>query len=406
MFSRLTNIMIKLIFVLVFVIISTSVSAYDLGPVKVHGFISQGFSLSSGNNFLGESTSGSFDSSMGAINLLWSPDPGVYFSTQLISRNYGDSEINEEDLALDYGLIGVDLFTGRNNQIDMRVGLLKIPMGLFGKTRDIPVTYPGVVLPQVIYAEWTRNSFLRSKGAAIEYKHNSLIGSINMEAQFGEVRMPRNQISGANDSNVTSVPDPKFLAASLMYNSPENMFFAGMSRLLVDYKSNSSSNSGITTMHSSNENLITTDIFSAGINYNSWVLTSEYMRRKNDIKNTFDLYNSGTDVLINSFELKQENISDAYYVQIEKMFTSQISGFIRNDHRYVVTSVGKTTSNYTNSYVIGANWRPTPSILVKAEYHNIEGGSADMIQIDDNPDKSNGYDRYWDLFMLQFIYSF
>ena len=38
----------------------------------------------------------------------------------------------------------------------------------------------------------------------------------------------------------------------------------------------------------------------------------------------------------------------------------------------------------------------------------IPGGTYKVNQrmIDDNPDKINGYDRYWDLFMLQFIYSF
>ena len=397
---------LRVVATLALVIISTSAVAFELGPVKVRGFLSQGFSLSSGNNFLGESTEGSFDSSMGAINFLWSPDPGVYFSAQLISRNYGESPINEEDLALDYGLIGVDLFTDRNNQIDLRAGLLKIPMGIYGKTRDIPVTYPGVVLPQVLYAEWTRNSFLRSKGIGTEYKHNSLIGSINIEGQLGEVRMPRNQISGDNDPSVTNVPDPNFVALKAMYTTPNNMFFAGRSLLFVDYRSYSSSESGGLRIDSTNDNLITTDISFAGLNINSWSLTAEYMRRKNDIKNTFAMYNSGTNTLVNSFELEHENISKAYYVQLEKMFGSKHSGYIRNDNKYVVKSMGKTASNYTNSYVFGFNWRPTSKILIKAEHHYIDGGSADMVLIDDNPNKADGYDRYWDLYLLQFIYSF
>ncbi len=406
MFSRLTSYIFKMSFVLALAVSSGTSSGFDLGPVKVHGFISQGFSLSSGNNFLGESTSGSFDSSMAAVNFLWAPDPGVYFSGQLISRNYGDFSINEEDLAVDYALMNVDLFTDISNEFDLRFGLLKIPMGMYGQTRDIPVTFPGVVLPQVIYAERTRNSFLRSEGAAIEYKHNSMIGSLNIEAQAGQIRMPRNEMYDISSSRIFNVPDPGFLATKVMYHSPQDMFFAGISRLLIDYKTYSSSTVEPFRIDSTNDNLITTDIFSAGINIGSWVLTSEYMRRKNDFTNTSYMYSAGTGNLITSFEYKDINVADAYFVQVEKMIGPQLSAFIRNDHGYVVTANGKTTNNYTNSYVIGTNWRPTSNILLKAEYHNIEGASADMILIDDNPNKINGYDRYWDLFMLQFIYSF
>ena len=383
----MTVMSLRVLAVLLLVIISTSASSVDLGQVKVHGFLSQGFSISSGNNFLGDSTSGSFDSSMGAVNFLWSPDPGIYFSTQLISRNYGDLYVNEEDLALDYALVGVDLFANGSTELDLRAGFLKIPMGIYNETRDIPSTYSGVVLPQVIYPERIRNSLMRSKGAALEFNHLNPLGSVNAKAQVGKVRMSVNKLLDTDDSYV---PDLNFIAWKVMYNSPENMFFAGMSRLKVDYETY--------RPNSVNKGPRSYDIFSAGLNLNTWTVTAEYQRRNYSGKNT----SSG--LFENVFEY--ENISDAYYVQLEKMFNARFSAFIRNDHKYDITSNGKTDNNYTNSHVIGANWRPTHSILIKAEYHNIEGGSADMIEQADNPDKGNSFDRYWDMFMLQFIYSF
>ena len=381
MFSKLTKLKFKILLLPIILFWSGLVYGYDIGPVKMHGFVSQGFSLSSGNNFLGESTSGSFDLTMGAVNFLWSPDPGIYFSTQIISRNYGDSVINEEELEIDYGLAGFDLFANGTTEIDLRLGLLKIPMGIFGKTRDIPITYSGVILPQVIYPEWRRNSFLRSKGAALEFNNMSQWGAFNFEAQFGEVRM-----TSSLDSN-TKVPDPEFVAWKLMYNSPENMFFAGMSQMLVDIES--SSNSGTTL------NKTTATVYSLGFNYHSWMFTTEYLHNRYDTKST----------LLNGYQVKDESISTAYSIQLEKMFTSKVSGFIRNDHKYVDRSLGKSLQNYTNVNIIGVNWRPTSSILVKAEYHNIEGGWADYTAVD-NPNKVNDADRYWDLFMLQFVYSF
>lgn len=116
---------------------------------QVHGFASQGFVLSEGNNYFGDSTSGSFDFYEVGLNGSLSLNQELLVSAQGILREAGSGDTAKP--RLDYALLDWRFSEMRRGAAGLRVGRVKNPLGLFNDTRDVVFTRPGVLLPQSIY---------------------------------------------------------------------------------------------------------------------------------------------------------------------------------------------------------------------------------------------------------------
>lgn len=403
----------KFYILLVFLLPSLSYSI-QLGDVTSHGFVSQGFISSSHNNFLGESSNGSFDFGQAAVNFSYPINNRMVFSTQLISRNYGNNKLNNEDLALDYGLINLNLVSGYENELKIKFGQVKTPMGLYGHVRDIPSVYSGAILPQTMYAEWSRSSMLRSRGGLIKYEHRAPAGNISFEYLNGKMEYPENSYYAYNYLNgyryPVEAPNPDVWVARLFYRSPSDLFFFGLTKVKINEVliSDFYSEEFLYDFYRVNTGEMDARFYSFGMNYGMFAFTTEYLRVQ---KNTHSALNA-TSLVDSSLDIDakyySELVSDSYYAQIEAKFENDICLFYRYEHKYINTGLGKSvTGNFSEINVIGGSWHIDQNFILKAEYHNIDGGYGDMLDPADNPNKhSDGVDRYWSMGIVQLIYSF
>lgn len=146
-------------------------AAQELGDgVQAHGFVSQSLVYTSDNNVGGDSDDGIASElrELGA-NLSWRVHPDWLISAQALARWAGSSD--EGDLRLDYGFVDHTLYSNGEDQLGIRIGKIKNPYGFYNTTRDVAHTRPGILLPQAVYIDELRNTFL----AAPAYRSTAML---------------------------------------------------------------------------------------------------------------------------------------------------------------------------------------------------------------------------------------
>jgi hypothetical protein len=141
-------------------------AAYDLPlpaafPFDVHAFVSQGFLLSTGNNYLARSKDGSFEFAEAAINVTKSLTDEFRVGMQLFSRKVGPTGSYApyfDWYYLDYHV--TDWF-------GIRAGRTKIPFGLYNESNDVDAGHVPVLLPQSIYPSHNRDILLAVTGGEL-----------------------------------------------------------------------------------------------------------------------------------------------------------------------------------------------------------------------------------------------
>ncbi len=128
------------------------------GPIQVHGFVSQGFIKSTGNNYLAESKRGSFELTEGALNFTAALSDRLRVGFQLFVRDLGpvgNYTPKMDWLYLDYRFA---------DALGLRAGRVKIPFGLYNEINDVDSARVPVLLPQSIYPIGNRDFLLAQTG--------------------------------------------------------------------------------------------------------------------------------------------------------------------------------------------------------------------------------------------------
>ena len=165
------------------VIYSAPLQGFELPEsLQFHGFLSQGYSLTSGNNnFFGHSENdGSLDYTEIGANASWLPLNHLQLSGQLLFRRAG--AIDPESLRLDYGLLDYSFISDETDRWGLRLGRIKNPEGFYNETRDVPFTKPSILLPQSIYPDNVRSLQLSSDGFYIYGERRSDYGDFFLNA--------------------------------------------------------------------------------------------------------------------------------------------------------------------------------------------------------------------------------
>ena len=135
-----------------------------LDGLQVHGFLTQGYFLTSSNRVFGHSEGdGSLDFIEAGINASWTPLPRLQLAVQPLFRRAGAG--HDSDFEPDFGLIDYALFSTADRQLGLRLGRIKNPLGLYNDTRDVAFTRPSILLPESIYLDSARELFVSSDGA-------------------------------------------------------------------------------------------------------------------------------------------------------------------------------------------------------------------------------------------------
>jgi hypothetical protein len=133
----------------------------DLPELQLHGFISQGYLLSSSNNYLADTSRGSFDFSEVGLNLTLPATDRLRLGMQLFSRKLGP--LGDYRPVFDWYYLDYHW----RDWFGVRAGRVKLPFGLYNDTSDIDSARTAILLPQSVYPAQNRDFLLAQTGVEV-----------------------------------------------------------------------------------------------------------------------------------------------------------------------------------------------------------------------------------------------
>jgi len=147
--------------VLLALVFPCAVSASDAGPVRINGFISQGYLNSQENNVFGDTKGGTTQFNELGLTFNTQLNDKLRAGAQILSRDLGD--VGNNELTLDWGFADYHY----RDALGLRLGKVKLPMGLYNEGRDSDFLRNMVFLPQSIYDETKRDLLVAYQGAGL-----------------------------------------------------------------------------------------------------------------------------------------------------------------------------------------------------------------------------------------------
>ncbi len=196
--------------------------------LATHGFISQGFLWSSGNNYLAQSKKGSFEFTEVGLSIAADLGGGFTAGIQFFSRDLGPT--GGYTPQVDWAYLGYKW----RDWLGIRLGRVKIPFGLYNEMSDIDAARVPILLPQSIYQIENRQFLLAQTGAEIS-------GIIPL-ARAGELEY--SAYAGTLYTDISSTPNinslhvPYLAGGRLLWRTPLKGFTFGSSALAGELESN------------------------------------------------------------------------------------------------------------------------------------------------------------------------
>ena len=139
-------------------IVTMGASPGQAQDVDIHGFFSQGYLKSTGNNFLNNSTEGDFEFVEMGLNFGTQVTDELRFGLQLYARSLGD--IGKMEPVIDWAFLDYSI----TDWFNIRAGRIKQPYGLFGEYQDLDLTRATVIMPQSVYFAGIRDLLVNFNG--------------------------------------------------------------------------------------------------------------------------------------------------------------------------------------------------------------------------------------------------
>jgi len=376
-------------------------SAGMLDTFQVQGFANQAFISTSDNDVFGNSDNGgSFGFTEVGLNGSLRPLPRLQLSAQGLYRRAGQG--SSTNPRIDFAFADYRLYSHETNQFGIRVGRLKNPFGFYNETRDVAFTRPSILLPQSIYFDRTRN-FGLSADAVHLYADSSQSNLGSFSVVFGIFKPIVNDkdtkaaiIGLQRLGNLTS--EASYIGRGI-YETND-----GRIRLAISGSwFNVGYDPGIGDELGPGSIRFSPIFFSAQYNTERWSLTSEYALRYFNLKNFNNPAFDNRDI-----------VGESFYFQGEYRFNTKWEALLRYDvlfsdrsdrkgKRFAASSGRPAHTQFAKDLTVGLRWNVTPKIMIRAEYHRING--TGWLSILDNPDAFDT-SQNWNLFAAQLSYRF
>lgn len=395
---------LNLVISLVALPLAGAASAQELGHgVQAHGFFSQSLIYTSDNNVGGDSDDAvATDMRELGGNLSWRVNPDWLLSAQVLARWAGAAD--DGDLRLDYGFVDHTLHANGEDQFGVRVGKIKNPYGFFNTTRDVAHTRPGILLPQAVYIDELRNTFLAAPGVSFN-------GNNSFDDSFIEwsVNLVRPEVDARSLTNYMLTNQPGHFEGKSSWLTQAIWVQEGggwrmgltLGNVRMKYQTTPADflKAGDIDLH--------TSVFSLEHNRERWSVTSEYALIRQ--------VRGGFIPALSASALDLDTTVEAGYVQGLYRFAPRWQSYLRYEFLYLDRDDrnGKSFSalsggaipaiqRYSRDKVIGVRYDPDSSWSLSAEYHLIDG-TAWLPRID-NPAAT--MQRDWSMLLLQAAWRF
>lgn len=371
----------------------TPVHAIDMldGRLQIHGFFAQGMIKTSANNFLGDSHNVSFDFREIALNASYRAFPNLQFSAQLMSHFAGKSDDGMIDA--DYAFVDWTAFSGEWGRAGIRGGRVKNPYGIYNTTRYVPFTRPSIILPQSIYFERTRKLAVSSDGGELYFDWFSDWGTLGVEVVLG---LPNAEDKATEVAffgrDFPGKPSAKFTQLyQLNFESADKRWRVAATTVNLNY----TYSPGAKDPLQAGQFNFSPSIFSAQYEAEQWSLTAEYAIRPSK-RNGFAAFPDG------KFTGESYYVQATYHVlpKIELLARYDVAYSDKNDkegNKFSSLTGRPGFTQFSRDWTLGVRYDVTSSLMLRAEYHNIDGTA--ILPGLDNPNVA-AVERRWDMWML------
>jgi hypothetical protein len=188
----------------------------DPYALEVHAFVSQGFLVTTDNNYLAESSQGSFELSEVGINFTKPLTDDLRVGIQLFARDLGP--IGNYDAQLDWFYIDYRWA----DWLGFRAGRVKVPYGLYNEVNDVDSARTFVLLPQSLYPTEQRDFLLAQTGVEIYgYVDLKRAGAIDYRLYGGTIFIDDfGSSSPGSPIRIAEVNIPYVVGARLLWETP------------------------------------------------------------------------------------------------------------------------------------------------------------------------------------------
>ena len=187
----------------------------------VHAFVSQGFILTSGNNYIVRSKDGSFELSEVGINFTETVTDKLRLGLQLFAHKPatgGSYNAKFDWFYLDYRW---------TDWLGFRAGRTKLPFGLYNEINDVDSARVPILLPQSIYPVANRDYLLAQTGAEIYGRLNlPSAGALDYRLYGGTIFLDVANQPGS-PFQVVELRTPYLVGGRLLWETPLEGLRAG-----------------------------------------------------------------------------------------------------------------------------------------------------------------------------------
>lgn len=379
--------------------VSVNASGEPTNNIRWNGFINQGFSYSDENNFLGESSKGSFKFSSAALNGSWRPLSQLQVSAQALYLENGKND--KGGIELDFAIIDWRVYNSMNSSFGIRAGRLKNPYGFFNETRDLASSRPGILLPESIYVDHLRDLIHSSDSGGVYGHHTFNQGTLSINATKGT-----QSLSDQTENAVILFEDVNGDLENIDIEVSQIGFehFSGTWRVAYSHVEYDADFNPAPTDRVFPGGVVDTtqQLLSLEYNWGKWQFVGEYQLRDFTLK---DIYFPGVSLVMDTV---------GYFAQVSYQLDDKWQLFLRRDDVYLnkndksgqkfqQDTGAPAHLTYAKDHTIGIRYIHSQNWQFNAELHNILG----TFWLPDNENPSiPDQEPSWNLLLLQAAYRF
>jgi hypothetical protein len=318
--------------------------------LEIHGYGHEGYLLTNGNKFLGADSKGTFDYNAMALLFSVKATDDLTIWTQIFG--------SLNDFRLDWAFVDYKF----NNNLSVRGGQIKTPIGIYNEIRDIKYLQLSTIEP-LIYQEDLKLAHEAFRGASVVYNQDLPAGRLSLDAYGGQ------QVDFEEDADLSF---RNLVGGRLTYYTPVN----GLRVMASGYTSRADmTEDGVTDSGHNNLWMGSVDYHDYGVD-----LKAEYGRTK----------------------LHHINRS-GYYVQGGYTFFDKLTPFVRYDYLTTDRSMDDDPSFYQKELTFGVGYKFNSYVAAKLEDHIIRGYAMPVVTGEVAPGAGT---KDWNLFAasLNFIF--
>ncbi|MHB1091691.1 hypothetical protein [Thiobacillus sp.] len=370
-----------------------------VGPrYQIQGFAAQGLIGSTNNNFFGDSRDGvSTRFTEAGLHGTWQALDAVRLSGQILYRRAGESD--QDGVRVDYAQTDWQFYQTEASQLGLKFGKVKLPYGLYNETRDVPFTRSGILLPQSVYVDNSRDLVLAAPGAFLHGASVQKYGALDF--LLGWVRpdfdSPSLDYSFLGNTRPGKLEGKSALGARLRWDLPsDTTLMVTYANARAEYAPGSSDTLAAGKVQFRNL------LFTVQQRLDTITLTAEYGEPR------FDTANFGP------FLPSSRRVIQSGYLQGEWRFRPAWELMLRHDifyrdkhdkdgHLFAAATGLPAHSMFARDTTLGLRWDATPNWMLRAEFHHVDG--TGWLPGPDNPVFISREQR-WNMWLLQAAYRF